>query len=138
MNPEDALRIIVGIVGMLAAVGVLIRVFAFAFDRQSKRLDENMRLQTEDYRSRINLLEKKVDNLSADVDQLKDVNHQLQRKVETQEAMIRDRDKIILNLTDELKMERHTRMIYEGLFDRLEVKVKPEDGTHAEESPVST
>ena len=124
MNPADILKVFLGLVSFLAAVSILIRVFAFAFDRQSKRLDAMMQGQSEDYRQRINQLEQKVDALSHDVDELRDINRRLESELETEKRLRKEKDLLYDTALAEKKLVELKLNIYENVFDKLQVQLK--------------
>ena len=124
MNPADILKVFLGLVSFLAAVSILIRVFAFAFDRQSKRLDAMMQGQSEDYRQRINQLEQKVDALSHDVDELRDTNRRLESELETEKRLRKEKDLLYDTALAEKKLVELKLNIYENVFDKLQVQLK--------------
>ena len=130
MNPADILKVFLGLVSFLAAVSILIRVFAFAFDRQSKRLDAMMQGQSEDYRQRINQLEQKVDALSHDVDELRDTNRRLESELETEKRLRKEKDLLYDTALAEKKLVELKLNIYENVLDKLQVQIKG-DGNEA-------
>lgn len=124
MNPADILKVVFGLVSFLAAVSLLIRVFAFAFDRQSTRLDTMMKQQSEDYRSRIGELENKVDALSRDVDELRDVNRRLETELEMEKRLRKEKDALYDTVLAEKKLVELKLQVFENVLDRLQVQIK--------------
>lgn len=124
MNPADILKVVFGLVSFLAAVSLLIRVFAFAFDRQSTRLDAMMKQQSEDYRSRIGELENKVDALSRDVDELRDVNRRLETELEMEKRLRKEKDALYDTVLAEKKLVELKLQVFESVLDKLQVQIK--------------